>query len=290
MSKEDFSFTYPESGGVQAISVGETTLDFLEGVARSPKGEKTDIASSLGAIGRLSCRSILIQTDQALVISLDTRRGKRGGKFTIDANKYTRIPHQLFDMLYLTATTSTNIKVWASTHPEGVPIVGLTRVVIEDLSGGNQTNDVKVTLDGEKIKTLTTVPDGYTVINSLSGDSVTAGDGTKDIDLAALINTMSGGTLTGVIPFYILIRFDPDDEASIGYDTKLSLHDNAAPANTNELGGQDGCHIYYFDQNFIDLIQRDSGNDIGDVLYLSVDADVSQALDFHWSFQGAYKN
>lgn len=230
IKEKEAHFTYPEQGGVKTIGVGETVLDFFKGVARSPKGEESDISDSLDKRELNHCRSILIHTTQDLEISLDSRTGQRGGKFTIDANKYTRIFHQKFNMVYLTAAASTDIKVWASTHPEGIPSVNSKEFILLSV----------VTLTWTNVTTTNAEPDTDTAIDvSLAESIYVQADSTDDDNTSTdtdinVISSPDGITFDdGVDGIFAAMNIGDDDVKSMLVNTgpkeiKLRLDENGA--------------------------------------------------------------
>jgi len=111
--REDIVYiTFPSGGGKKELPVGVTKLDFLKGTVTLPDGSMEYMSSSLEAHKRNFCRSLLIFTDQDMVVWWD-----RAGKRTADANDYFPASYQKFQVLYIETTISTNVRVTGCTNP-----------------------------------------------------------------------------------------------------------------------------------------------------------------------------
>lgn len=107
-------FTYPKDGSRKEIPTGDTKIDFNNGEVALPDGTREELLTSLKQEEKEWIRSIFLEADQDITVWLD------GGSLTpVDSGEYFTIPHVNFKVLWIKATTATNIAVWASTHPDG---------------------------------------------------------------------------------------------------------------------------------------------------------------------------
>lgn len=114
--KKGIYITYPRGGGTRTVTAGEMVIDLLEGKIKLPDGTIEVPSTSLKAHRFKWARSILFETDKGIVVRLE----EKGGKWTIDAESWLPIVNQQFQKVYVTISEDTEIRFWASTHPEGV--------------------------------------------------------------------------------------------------------------------------------------------------------------------------
>lgn len=122
--RPDVYITYPDAG-TKSVGIGTTKVDLLEGWVFLPDGTREPTSTSLGPHGLSHARSVLIEADQDIVVWLDT-----GGKYTITANEYIPLTHQLFRDVFIRTTAATSLRLWASSDPLGVP----SKVVVPQIT------------------------------------------------------------------------------------------------------------------------------------------------------------
>ncbi|KKK88618.1 hypothetical protein LCGC14_2741330 [marine sediment metagenome] len=113
--REIVYITFPKEGGTYPFPAKTTIIDLWTGVVTFPDGSTANTSTSLSDKGKEYARSIFIDTDQEIIISLD-----EGGKHTISANDYFLATFMQFQRVYIVATKTTNITCLFCTNPEAV--------------------------------------------------------------------------------------------------------------------------------------------------------------------------
>lgn len=112
---KDMYFTYPGEGGTKSVAKGDLVIDFWCGEVRVPGEDDERISGKLEGSGHDYCRAVFIDhPDQDVNVSLDG-----GGKFEIKAETMRGVIFQEFRTLKIVTTTTTAIRVFASTNPRG---------------------------------------------------------------------------------------------------------------------------------------------------------------------------
>ena len=110
----NLQITYPSDGGTKSVSAGVTTFNFVSGVVTLPTGAQEQMSTSLHENDDTHCRSLLINSDDAVSIRLDDE-----GAFSPDAGAYLHISHKEFRIVRVTTTSSaTRLSIQAFTNPE----------------------------------------------------------------------------------------------------------------------------------------------------------------------------
>ena len=115
--EEHISIVYPSTGGTISLSTGEHVFNLQEGKTYLlPNGAQYSLSNTLreGQFGR----SVTIWSDQDITFRTDTEPQSIR---TIDAHTHWNIEQKKFRKIFIKTTTSTNFKIWVSTHPTGAP-------------------------------------------------------------------------------------------------------------------------------------------------------------------------
>lgn len=112
----NLAMLWPSEGGRRSVGAGQILIDFQEGKVRRETGDSEDFLTSLTSLGQPYVRAVLIEVDENADIQFDG-----GAKYTISAGEISRIIHTQFLRLTITVTKTTQVRVWGSTHPLGVP-------------------------------------------------------------------------------------------------------------------------------------------------------------------------
>lgn len=105
--------TFPKEGGSYPFPAKTTEIDLKNGYVMFPDGSKKKTSTSLSCKNKDYARSVFIDSDQEIVISLDD-----GGKHTISANDYFLATFMQFTKVYVEATTTSNLSCLFCTNPE----------------------------------------------------------------------------------------------------------------------------------------------------------------------------
>jgi len=121
--RPDVYITFPAGGGWRSIPAGTVVIDLLTGEVLLPDGTTDGASTSLREHGFTHARSSLVEADRSVEVYYDT-----GGKYTIGANEVIPVTHQYIRKIFVEASETTDIRVWASTNPENIPrkFVGIT--------------------------------------------------------------------------------------------------------------------------------------------------------------------
>lgn len=152
--KEDVYITYPASGGTKSIAAGETVIDLYTGTVTLPDKTSDVTSEPLQNYNIEKVRSITIGTDQTIAVSLGGR-----GEYTIALADFFTAINQNFRYIAIRTTTTTNINIWASTHPEGVVArihIGTLVLSLASLISAVQTTNTSRILSSTKASHFTT--------------------------------------------------------------------------------------------------------------------------------------
>ncbi len=113
--EDPFILAYPNDGTYATIMAGTTTINFKTGTVKSSQGVITTLSSSLDLAKKDFMRSVIVDSDRAIVLQLDSR-----DKAPVKSGSFSLLEDTEFEKLYITATESTQIYVAASTNPKSV--------------------------------------------------------------------------------------------------------------------------------------------------------------------------
>lgn len=108
---------YPTTGSTVNITEGTTTVDFEKGLVISPSGALTTLNRTLNSSNPY-IRSYLLNASVDVVVYGDDNIGN---KFTVAGSRIYRAIYKRIKKLYIVATSTSAISLYASSHPEGVP-------------------------------------------------------------------------------------------------------------------------------------------------------------------------
>ena len=129
-------FTYPNDGTKATLGVGDTTLDFKAGTIKDSTGNVTAMSNSLMKLQLDFLRSVAINTDEAVVVQLDTK-----DKILVKADNWFVGTYQQFTRIIITCTSVTNLFLLCCTNPEAIiEMIGESTVSV-----GREERDQKYT-------------------------------------------------------------------------------------------------------------------------------------------------
>ena len=109
-------FMYPRDGGYKLLKAGETRINFFDGVVTLPDSSTEKLSNYLDSTRQDYVRSILFIADRTVDLTWDGN-----ARYTIPP----AIPVPLLNLelrkMHIIADANTNVRVLASTHPQGVP-------------------------------------------------------------------------------------------------------------------------------------------------------------------------
>ena len=105
--------TLPAEGGTQELTAGDTTINFYTGEVFYANGTEGYLSRSLMSIGKSHIRSLAIYADKDYVIQLDD-----SGKHTVKVTEAYAPTRQKIQIVTITVTQTTNIRLVASTDPD----------------------------------------------------------------------------------------------------------------------------------------------------------------------------
>lgn len=108
-----YDFSYPADGTRVELAAGDTTIDYRAGTVRSPAGAITKLSSSLEFQSKDFLRSLLIDTDQDIVLQLDSN-----DMVPIRADPGFIMTYQQFQRVTITCTETTNLFIRAASREE----------------------------------------------------------------------------------------------------------------------------------------------------------------------------
>lgn len=116
--RADVSITYPATGGVRSVSTGTVITDFFEGVVTLTDGTQENLSGSLRTHGHQWARSLLVESNKDVILQTD---GMGKGSYTVKADTPFSIENHEFQKVFITTTTTTEIRIWGSTSLKGIP-------------------------------------------------------------------------------------------------------------------------------------------------------------------------
>ncbi|MCK5615620.1 hypothetical protein KAR91_77865 [Candidatus Pacearchaeota archaeon] len=148
-SIQNIPLIFPDDGGYKLLSEGETLIDFFDGNATLPDRTKETLSNDLSRLKLPHVRSILFFADRRVDLKWDGN-----AVYTVLPGVPVRLTNVKIKNLHITTDGDTNIRVLASTHPDGVP------QLIGDLGGDSITRVNEVAgLTSQEYETVLT----YTV-------------------------------------------------------------------------------------------------------------------------------
>ena len=108
-------FSYPKDGTKKTIPIGDTKIDFYNGIIILPDGSREELLTSLKEEGRKWARSVFVETNKDIKIWLD-----RESITPVAQGNSIGIPNAHFKVLWIKATEATEISAAASTNPEPI--------------------------------------------------------------------------------------------------------------------------------------------------------------------------
>lgn len=109
---------WPTGGGTQSVGAGDTTIDFEEGLAKLPNGNRQYLKRKLKG-SQFKYVYVTIHTNQEIDVELEPG----AGLWTVSANQFYSFLFIPCKFLRIVTTTTTNLRVFASTDPRGGPAV-----------------------------------------------------------------------------------------------------------------------------------------------------------------------
>jgi len=208
--KEDpFILAYPFDGLHGTLAAGTTTINFKTGTVKSPDGVITNLSNSLDGAKKDFMRSVIIDSDRAIVLQLDSR-----DKAPVKAGSFSVLEDTEFEKLYITATASTEIYVAASTNPTSVL----------SLSGGGSEAVKSSIMDGRKV--VATAGTRVTLAASTTCKHVTITAETNNTDIVVVggVTVVAALATRQGVPLYPgdTYDLDIDDLADVYLDAMVS--------------------------------------------------------------------
>lgn len=114
-SEAPLMFCIPSAGGNLSLPTGTNTINFYTGSISKADGTTDKLVGNLKDYRRDFVRSLTINSDQTIKIHTDQRPGN---KWSIDAYDTPSFTHLEYTILYIVTTTTTNVKLMASTNPD----------------------------------------------------------------------------------------------------------------------------------------------------------------------------
>ena len=115
-SVQNIPLIFPDDGGYKLLSEGETLIDFFDGNATLPDRTKETVSNDLSRLKLPHVRSILFFADRRVDLKWDGN-----AVYTVLPGVPVRLTNVKIKNLHITTDGDTNIRILASTHPEGVP-------------------------------------------------------------------------------------------------------------------------------------------------------------------------
>jgi hypothetical protein len=115
-SKEVFIITYPQEGGKHTFPAGTTMIDFYEGKITFGDGSEADLPNNLKSLDEPWMQSFFIETDQTISVSMENELTF----YEVTQADYLGLTYQQFQRVYIKTSQNTNIKLWATTHPNAM--------------------------------------------------------------------------------------------------------------------------------------------------------------------------
>lgn len=115
-TREVFVITFPQAGGTVTFPAGTTEIDFVEGTVTYGDRTKATLPNNLTTLKEQWMRSLFIETDQTINVSMDDARNF----YQLIQGDYLGLIYQQFRKLYIKTTQSTVIQLWATNHPDAM--------------------------------------------------------------------------------------------------------------------------------------------------------------------------
>lgn len=109
---ESISYSWPKTGAVAELEIGETKLDFYTGKVIGTDGEVTKMYRSLQSEGRRWLRSYMVNANKSIGVQLD------GGDVEFIEDGYAIGRRLEFRVMTIVADIATELFVHVSTNPE----------------------------------------------------------------------------------------------------------------------------------------------------------------------------
>ena len=110
-------FAYPAAGGKASFPTGINTINLFTGSVFKADGTTDKLVGNLKEYRRDFARSLTVNPDLEVKVYTDQRPGN---KWTVEAYDTPTFTHLEYQIIYIITTTTTNIRILASTHPEGI--------------------------------------------------------------------------------------------------------------------------------------------------------------------------
>lgn len=108
-------FTYPNTGEVASLGIGDTTLDFKSGTIKDYAGIVTKMSNSLSMLQIDFLRSVAINATKGVVVQLDSK-----DKILVKSDNWFVGTYQQFTKVIITCTEATDLFLLACTNPEAI--------------------------------------------------------------------------------------------------------------------------------------------------------------------------
>lgn len=203
---DPFILAYPSDGTRATIASGTTTINFKTGSVKAPDGTITTLSSSLDLASKNFMRSVVVNTDAAIVIQLDSR-----DKIPARAGAWAQLQDTEFEKLYITATTDTEIFVSASTAAKSVITV----------SGGVSVAVKSTIADGRKTVTAAGTAEALAASTACKLITITAETDNTDIVV------VGGSTVVAALATRRGVPLDPGDSYELGIDDLADVYIDA---------------------------------------------------------------
>ena len=203
---DPFILAYPGDGTRATIAAGTTTINFKTGSVKAPDGTITTLSSSLDLASKNFMRSVVINTDAAIVIQMDSR-----DKIPARAGAWAQLQDTEFEKLYITATTDTEIFVSASTAAKSVITV----------SGGVSVAVKSTIADGRKVVTVAGTAEALASSTACKLITITAETDNTDIVVVGGSTVVAALATRRGIPLY------PGDSYELGIDDLSDVYIDA---------------------------------------------------------------
>lgn len=203
---DPFILAYPYDGTRATIAAGTTTINFKTGSVKAPDGSITSLSSSLDLANKDFMRSVVVNTDAAIILQLDSR-----DKIPARAGAWAMLQDTEFEKLYIIATTDTEIFVSASTAAKSVITV----------SGGVSVAVKSTINDGRKVVAAAGTAEALAASTACKLITITAE--TDNTDLIVV----GGSTVVAALATRRGVPLDPGDTYELGIDDLSDVYIDA---------------------------------------------------------------
>ena len=158
-------FTYPNDGTKATLGVGDTVLDFAAGTIKDSTGTVTKMSNSLMKLQLDFLRSVAINSDEQIVVQLDTK-----DKILVKADNWFVGTYQQFTRIIITCTSVTDLFLLCCTNPEAIiEMIGESTVSI----GREERNQALTDKDSHFTGALATNAIEFESITSIVSNEIT---------------------------------------------------------------------------------------------------------------------